>query len=437
MNEFLNRYFKIEAAGSNVRREILAGVTTFVTMCYLLAVVPGMLSNTGIAFGDAFVSTVWITVIATLVMGLWANFPVAVAPGLGISAFFSFIVCGPMGFTWQAGFAAVLISGIIFSLLTFTRIRQLIINSVPMSMKSAIPAGIGFFIAFIGMKNCGLIVGDKTSFVALGNLWDPKVFLTVICVIIIGALIARGTKGAMIIGMAIITVVGFIFGATPLPDLAAEFAKPIKLFPTATAFQLDFGGLMKHSVVVVLFTLCFIDLFDNLGTLIGVCSKAGYVSADGKIRGIDRALMSDSIGTLCSGLLGCTTATTYLESVSGVAAGGRTGLTAVTVAVLFALSLFLAPILSIVPVYATSAALMIVGAMMMGTLRAINWDDFTDALPAFLTVISMPLTFNIATGLGIGFISYIAVKVLTRRWKDINPTMCVLAVLFGISFALR
>lgn len=409
MNEFLNRYFKIEAAGSNVRREILAGVTTFVTMCYLLAVVPGMLSNTGIAFGDAFVSTVWITVIATLVMGLWANFPVAVAPGLGI----------------------------IFSLLTFTRIRQLIINSVPMSMKSAIPAGIGFFIAFIGMKNCGLIVGDKTSFVALGNLWDPKVFLTVICVIIIGALIARGTKGAMIIGMAIITVVGFIFGATPLPDLAAEFAKPIKLFPTATAFQLDFGGLMKHSVVVVLFTLCFIDLFDNLGTLIGVCSKAGYVSADGKIRGIDRALMSDSIGTLCSGLLGCTTATTYLESVSGVAAGGRTGLTAVTVAVLFALSLFLAPILSIVPVYATSAALMIVGAMMMGTLRAINWDDFTDALPAFLTVISMPLTFNIATGLGIGFISYIAVKVLTRRWKDINPTMCVLAVLFGISFALR
>lgn len=370
-------------------------------------------------------------------MGLWANFPVAVAPGLGISAFFSFIVCGPMGFTWQAGFAAVLISGIIFSLLTFTRIRQLIINSVPMSMKSAIPAGIGFFIAFIGMKNCGLIVGDKTSFVALGNLWDPKVFLTVICVIIIGALIARGTKGAMIIGMAIITVVGFIFGATPLPDLAAEFAKPIKLFPTATAFQLDFGGLMKHSVVVVLFTLCFIDLFDNLGTLIGVCSKAGYVSADGKIRGIDRALMSDSIGTLCSGLLGCTTATTYLESVSGVAAGGRTGLTAVTVAVLFALSLFLAPILSIVPVYATSAALMIVGAMMMGTLRAINWDDFTDALPAFLTVISMPLTFNIATGLGIGFISYIAVKVLTRRWKDINPTMCVLAVLFGISFALR
>lgn len=331
----------------------------------------------------------------------------------------------------------MLISGIIFSLLTFTRIRQLIINSVPMSMKSAIPAGIGFFIAFIGMKNCGLIVGDKTSFVTLGNLWDPKVFLTVICVIIIGALIARGTKGAMIIGMAIITVVGFVFGATPLPDLAAEFAKPIKLFPTATAFQLDFGGLMKHSVVVVLFTLCFIDLFDNLGTLIGVCSKAGYVSADGKIRGIDRALMSDSIGTLCSGLLGCTTATTYLESVSGVAAGGRTGLTAVTVAVLFALSLFLAPILSIVPVYATSAALMIVGAMMMGTLRAINWDDFTDALPAFLTVISMPLTFNIATGLGIGFISYIAVKVLTRRWKDINPTMCVLAVLFGISFALR
>lgn len=410
MNELLNRYFKIEAAGSNVRREILAGVTTFVTMCYLLAVVPGMLSNTGIAFGDAFVSTVWITVIATLIMGLWANFPVAVAPGLGISAFFSFIVCGPMGFTWQAGFAAVLISGIIFSLLTFTRIRQLIINSVPMSMKSAIPAGIGFFIAFIGMKNCGLIVGDKTSFVTLGNLWDPKVFLT---------------------------VVGFVFGATPLPDLAAEFAKPIKLFPTATAFQLDFGGLMKHSVVVVLFTLCFIDLFDNLGTLIGVCSKAGYVSADGKIRGIDRALMSDSIGTLCSGLLGCTTATTYLESVSGVAAGGRTGLTAVTVAVLFALSLFLAPILSIVPVYATSAALMIVGAMMMGTLRAINWDDFTDALPAFLTVISMPLTFNIATGLGIGFISYIAVKVLTRRWKDINPTMCVLAVLFGISFALR
>lgn len=200
-------------------------------MCYLLAVVPGMLSNTGIAFGDAFVSTVWITVIATLIMGLWANFPVAVAPGLGISAFFSFIVCGPMGFTWQAGSPRCSSPGIIFSLLTFTRIRQLIINSVPMSMKSAIPAGIGFFIAFIGMKNCGLIVGDKTSFVTLGNLWDPKVFLTVICVIIIGALIARGTKGAMIIGMAIITVVGFVFGATPLPDLAAEFAETDQAFP--------------------------------------------------------------------------------------------------------------------------------------------------------------------------------------------------------------
>ena len=435
--EFLNKLFGIKATGSSVNREILAGITTFVTMCYLLAVVPGMLVHTGLAFEDAFVSVVWITVIATLIMGLWANFPVAVAPGLGITAFFSFMVCGPMGFSWQAGFAAVFISGILFSILTFTKIRQLIINSVPMSMKSAIPAGIGFFIAFIGMKNCGLIVGDKTSFVALGNLGDPQVLLSIVAVIIIAALIARGVKGAMIIGMAAVTVIGYAFGATPLPDLAAQFAKPIRLFPSATFFQLDFSGLYRHGLVVVLFTLCFIDLFDNLGTLIGVCSKAGYIDKDGKIRRIDRALIADSVGTLCSGLLGCTTATTYLESVSGVSAGGRTGLTAITVAVLFALSLFLAPVLALVPVYATSAALMIVGAMMMGSLSSINWDDFTDALPAFLTVISMPLTFNIATGLGIGFISYIAVKVLTKRWKEINPTMCVIAALFAVSFALR
>ncbi|MCG5030829.1 NCS2 family permease [Mesosutterella sp. OilRF-GAM-744-9] len=433
----LNRFFGINAAGSTVKREILAGLTTFITMCYLLAVVPGMLTHTGLSFGDAFVSTVWITVIATLVMGLWANFPVAVAPGLGISAFFSFMVCGPMGYSWQTGFAAVLVSGVIFAILTFTKIRQLIINSVPAAMKAAIPAGIGLFIAFIGMKNCGLIVSDPSTFVALGKMTSPPVYLTLLCVILIGVLIAKNVTGAMILGMAAVTALGFLTGASPAPDLAKGFSEPLHFFPSTTFLQLDFSGLMQHSMITVLFTLCFVDLFDNLGTLIGVCSKAGYIQKDGTIHGIDRALMADSVGTICSGLLGCTTATTYLESVSGVSAGGRTGLTALTVAVLFALSLFLAPVLALVPVYATSAALIIVGAMMLGTLKSVRWDDFTDALPAFLTVITMPLTFNIATGLGIGFISFFLLKLLSGRRAEVNVTLGVLAALFVVSFALR
>lgn len=413
----------------------MAGLTTFLSMCYLIFVVPGMLADAGMPAESAVSATIWVTILATLLMGLWANFPVGVAPGLGISAFFAYYICGPAGYTWQTGLGAVFISGVIFLLLTVTKIRQYIINSVPMDLKYAIVVGIGAFIAFIGMKNCGVIVPDQSTFVTLGNLGKPDTLIAVCGVFIIGVLLALKRRAAIIIGIIAISAIGMGFGLSPLP--AAENFIPRFSLPSECFMKLDLPGALSHGLFSIIFTLTMVDLFDNMGVLIGLAQKAGFMDKSGHIENLDKALMCDSIATMGSAVIGATTATSYLESATGVASGGRTGLTAVVTAALFGLSLFFTPLMSIVPGYATAPVLVIVGALMMQEVVNINFKDFTIALPAFLTIVSMPLTFNIATGFGFGFISFVIMKALTGNFREVSPFMCAIAFCFAINFALR
>ena len=431
----LEKMFNPAARGSTVRREIRAGLTSFMAMCYLIFVVPSMLSDAGMPKDSAVAATIWITVIATLLMGLWAKFPVGVAPGLGITAFFAYYICGPAGYTWQTGLGAVFISGVVFLLLTVTRVRQLIINAVPMDLKYAIVVGIGAFIAFIGMKSCGLVVASPATFVTLGNLGDPKVLLSVGGLFLISALLALRVPGAMIIGIVAIAGADMLLNGPHMPQ--GSIINTSLPLPTETFMAMDLKGALHHGLISIIFTLTMVDLFDNMGVLIGLSQKAGFIREDGHIENLDKALISDSIATMASAVMGATTSTSYLESAAGVVEGGRTGLTAVTTAVLFFLTLFFAPVIGMAPAYATAPVLIIVGAMMMQEVGRIKFKDFTVALPAFLTIISMPLTFNIATGFGFGFVSWVGLKVLTGRFKDLNVVMLIIALCFMINFGLR
>lgn len=435
MTELLERFFKIKENGSTVKTECVAGLTTFMAMCYLIFVVPGMLADAGMNREDAIAATIWITILATLLMGLWAKFPVGVAPGLGISAFFAYYICGPGGYTWQTGLGAVFISGVVFLLLTITKVRQMIIDSVPMDLKYAIIVGIGAFIAFIGMKSCGLIVANQSTFVALGDLSNLPTLLALLGVFFIGILMALRVTGAIIIGILSLSLCGYFFGLVSVPEgglIRASIPGPGSLF-----MQMDLPGAMSHGLFSIIFTLTMVDLFDNMGVLIALAQKAGFISPDGHIKNIDKALMADSIATMGSAVLGATTATSYLEAATGVAAGGRTGLTAVVVAGLFFLSLLFTPVVALVPAFATAPALIIVGALMMQEAVRINFEDFTVALPAFLTIITMPLTFNIATGFGFGFISFVVLRAGTGRWREVSWFMYIIAICFAINFALR
>lgn len=431
----VEKFFQLKEQGSSIKTECLAGLTTFMSMCYLIFVVPGMLADAGMPRQDAVCAVIWISVLATLLMGLWAKFPVGVAPGLGISAFFAYYICGPAGFSWQEGLGAVFISGIIFLLLTVTRVRQMIIDAVPMDLKYAIVVGIGAFIAFIGMKSCGLVIASQSTFVALGNLADPPTLLALLGIFLIGILMALNVTGAIIIGILALCIAGLCFGLVPPLEgslIPAEFPGPQKLL-----LEMDLAGALSHGLFSIVFTLTMVDLFDNMGVLIALAQKAGFIKPNGHIQNLDRALVTDSIATMGSAILGATTATSYLESATGVAAGGRTGLTAIVVAILFFLCLFFAPLVALVPAYATAPALIIVGALMMQEAAKINFQDFTVALPAFLTIVTMPLTFNIATGFGFGFISYVVIKAGCGRFREVSPFMCAIAVCFAVNFAMR
>ena len=435
--EFLERFFQFKAKGTTFKRELMAGLTGFVTVCYVLFVIPAMLSDAGMAKEAATIAVIWVTALACLFMGLYANFPVIVAPGLGIAAFFAYYVCGPMGLTWQAGLAAVLCSGLIFFLLTVTKIRQLIIDSVPLDIKYAIVVGLGCFIAFIGMKNAHIIVADPATFVAFGNMhnWDP--ILAGLGALLIGALMVRRIKGAMIIGIIVITIVGMLVGASPIPDFS-KFEAPKSFLPIDTFLQMDFGAIFEYGLVTVVFTLTMVDLFDNMGTLIGLSQRAGFLNPrTGHIDGLDKALLSDSFATMGAAALGTPTATSYVESAAAIAEGGRTGIVPIVTAVLFLACLLILPIVSIVPSYATAAALIVVGALMMQSIVHIKFDDFTIGMPAFLTILTMPLTFNVATGFGIGFISYVLLKLLTGQEKHLTVMTVLVAAAFAINFCLR
>ena len=431
----LESLFRLKENNTSVRQELLAGLTTFMAMSYLIFVVPSMLADAGIPKDAAIASTIFVTIVITLLMGLWAKFPVGVAPGLGITAYFAYFVCGPMGFTWQAGLAAVFISGVVFFLLTVTRIRQLIIDSVPLDLKLATAAGIGAFIAFIGMKNCGLIVVDSSTGVALGAMTKPEVLLAIAGFFITAVLTLKNVPGGMVIGIIVTTVISLVLGVQKLPE--GDWLSLAVPDLSTTFLALDFPSALSHGLFTIIFTLTMVDLFDNMGPLIGLSRKAGFMEPDGHIRHLDRAFITDSIGTMFSGIVGATTATSYLESAAGVSAGGRTGLTAVTTAALFAAAFFLIPLVGIVPGYATAPALIMVGVFMMQEVVHIQFDRLEIAIPSFLMIIGMPLTFNIATGFGFGFISYTLIKVFTGKWEDVTPIMYIISAAFAVNFVLR
>lgn len=425
------KYFKLKENKTTVRTEILAGITTFMTMAYILAVNPDILSVTGMDKNALFSATAISAFVATLVMALVAKLPFALAPGMGLNAFFAFTVVLGMGHSWQFALTAVFLEGIIFLLLTAFNIRELIINAIPLSVKHAVSAGIGLFIAFIGLQNAGVIVNNDATLVGLGDMGSPAVLIAMGGIVLTAVLLALKVKGALLIGIFTATIAGLPLGVTQMPEGHLVGAPP-SLSPIF--FKFEFAEIFTLDMVIVLFTFLFVDMFDTVGTLVGVSDKAGMLTKDGKVPRAKQALFADSIGTTVGAMLGTSTVTTYVESASGVAEGGKTGLTALTTAGLFLVALFFAPLFTMVPAAATAAALVLVGFFMMSPIQKINFEDFTEAIPAFITIIVMPLTYSIAEGIVFGMLSYVFLKLLTGKVKDISVVMIVLAALFILKF---
>ena len=422
----VERLFSLKENGTSVSQEVSAGVTTFMAMSYLMFVIPSMLADGGIPRDAATSSVILVTVAVTLLMGLWARYPVGVAPGLGITAFFAYYVCGPAGFTWQAGLGAVFISGLVFFLLTVTRIRQFIVNAVPIDLKLSIVVGIGAFIALIGMKSAGLVIADPSTFVALGNVTQPEVQLSVFCFFLTAALMVKGFRAAMLIGILATTALGVILGVTELPKGAWVSLTLPDI--SAVFMQMDLQGALSHGLLSIIFTLTMVDLFDNMGVLIGLARKCGFMRPDGEIRNLDKAFITDSIGTMFSACMGTTTATSCLVG-SEMCIRDRAGC--------FVLALFFIPLVGVVPAYATAPILIIVGALMMQEVVHIRFERLEIAIPAFLTIMTMPFTFNIATGFGFGFVSYTVIHVLMGRWREVTPFMYLISACFVANFIMR
>lgn len=429
---WVERQFKLRENGTNVRTEIMAGITTFMTMAYILFVNPSILSETGMPFNAVLFATAFSAILATLLMAFLANYPFALAPGMGLNAYFTYSVVFGMGYTWQTALGAVFISGILFVLLSLSGVREKIIDAVPATLKSAIGAGIGLFIALIGLQNAGIVVSDPATIIAIGNLTEPSAALAAIGVLITGILLARRVNGAILWGILATTVLGIPMGVTPLPD---GFIQLPSFSTWAPVFgKLDIAGAFNIGLVEVVFAFLFVDLFDTIGTLIGVSERAGFLDKEGKLPRANKALMADSIGTVAGAVFGTSTVTTFVESASGVAVGGRTGLANLVTSACFLLSLFFLPIIGIVPAAATAPALIIVGALMMKPVINIPWDNMEEALPAFIAMIAMPFTYSIATGIALGFITYPVVKLATGKAKEVHPITYILAVLFVLRF---
>jgi AGZA family xanthine/uracil permease-like MFS transporter len=427
----LEKLFKLKENGTNTRTEIVAGITTFMTMAYILAVNPDILSATGMDKNALFTATALSAMVATLVMAVVARLPFALAPGMGLNAFFAFTVVLGMGYSWQFALTAVFLEGIIFLVLTVFNIRELIVNAIPLSMKHAVSAGIGLFIAFIGLQNAGVVVNNDATLVGLGDMGSPAVLVALGGIVLTAVLLALKVKGALLIGIFAATIAGIPAGVTHMPEGHLVDAPP-SLSPIF--FKFDFTQVFTLDMLIVLFTFLFVDMFDTVGTLVGVTSKAGMLDKEGRVPRVKQALFADSIGTTVGAMLGTSTVTTYVESASGVAEGGKTGLTSLTTAALFLIALFFAPLFTMVPPAATAAALVLVGFFMMSPILKINFDDFTEAIPAFITIIVMPLTYSIAEGIVFGMLSYVLLKILTGKFKDVTVVMLVLAVLFILKF---
>ena len=423
--------FNLAAHGSSVRTEVLAGITTFLTMSYIVVVNPGILAIAGIDHGAAFVATCLAAAIGSVAMGLLANLPVALAPGMGINAYFTFVVVKGMGVSWEVALGAVFLSGLLFLVVSVLRVREWLINAIPLSLKLAIGAGIGLFLGLLGMKEMGIIVAHPATFVTLGNLTAPVTLLSCAGFLLIAGLAARGVSGAILIGIIVTAVLGIPFGLTTFQGIVAA---PPSLAPTL--FQLDIPGALSLGIVTVVLTFFLVDVLDNTGTLIATMHRAGLMRPDGSIPRLREALIADSGGAMIGAVLGTSTTVSYIESAAGIQAGGRTGLTAVVVGVLFLLTLFFAPLAMSVPAFATAPALVFVSCMMAAALRDVDWDDVTEYAPAVVLALAMPFTFSITTGIGLGFIVYALLKLLAGRVAEVPGAVWVIALLSGAKFAL-
>lgn len=428
----LEKIFHLSKNNTTVKIEILAGLTTFLTMAYILVVNPSILSQSGMDISAVFTATALASFIGTTIMALVANYPFGMAPGMGLNAFFTFTICLTMKFSWQTALAASLIEGVIFLLLNVFKIRQLIIDSVPQALKYAISIGVGFFIAFIGLQDAKIIVGNQATLVGLGNLKDITVLLACLGVVIIGVLFYKNIKGSFIIGMFSVYVLGMIFKVAAAP--AGIVSMPPSVAPVF--MQFDFKSAMVIGIIPAIVSMLFIDVFDSIGTLIGLASKAGYLDENGNVRNADKVLTADAIGSTIGACLGTSTPVAYIESASGIAEGGRTGLAGLTIAALFFLSLFFSPILTAIPAFATAPVLIVLGVVMMEPITKVNFSDFTEAMPVFLTLILTLLTYSITDGLAFGFISYVLVKLFTGKSKDIPVPMYFITVAFVVLFAI-
>ena len=426
----LEKFFGLSNAGTTVRTEIMAGVSTFLTMAYITVVNPAILSSegTGMSFGAVFTATIIAAVIGTLIMGLWANWPVALAPGMGLNAFFTFGVIFGMGYSYQQALAAVFVAGIVFLILSLTPARKYLINSIPPSMKYGIGAGIGLFLAIIGFKNAGIVVDNPATLVGLGDLSSASALLASLGFIVMAVLDKRNVKGAVIFGILIVSVLAWVLGVS-------EISAVVSLPPSPEhAFSLDFSLIATSGFIGVAFAFLFVDFLDTAGTLTSVANLTGRVDADGTVKGIDKALLADSSATIIGALSGTSNTTSYIESGAGIKDGGRTGLTAVTVAGLFALCLFFAPLAQSIPGFATAPALVFVATYFLRNLKDINWDDVSDYAPAVLAAVMMPLTYSIAYGIAIGFIAYVIIKALSGKTEDLNAGSVSIALLSVIYF---
>ncbi|MCT4593546.1 MAG: NCS2 family permease [Anaeromicrobium sp.] len=437
---FLEKKFRLSENNTNVKTEVMAGITTFMTMAYILIVNPITLSAAGMDFGAVFTATALSALIATLIMALYANLPFALAPGMGLNAFFALSVVKGMGYSWQFALTAVFLEGIIFIILTFFNIREAIINSIPLNLKRAVSVGIGLFVALIGLVNSGIVVSGKFHVgdgkldglvVQLGNLTSGPALLAVIGLLITGVLLAKGVKGALLIGILVSTILGIPMGVTNVEGFKLISAPP-SISPVM--FKLDFSNVFSVDMLIILFTFLFVDMFDTVGTLVGVATKADMLDENGKVPRAKQALFADAIGTTLGALLGTSTVTTYVESASGVAEGGRTGLTALSTAGMFCLALLFSPVFIMIPGAATAPALILVGLFMMSPIIKIDFDDFTEAIPAFLAIVMMPFAYSISEGIVFGMISYVILKTFTGKSKDVSPLLYVISILFVIKF---
>jgi AGZA family xanthine/uracil permease-like MFS transporter len=425
----LDHFFKLSKHNTTVKQELVAGLSTFLAMAYIIVVNPQILSNTGMDYGSVFVATCIAAAVGSLLMGLVANYPIAMAPGMGLNAFFTFGVVLGMGYSWQVALGCIFWSGILFLLLSLFKARKWIIDSIPDTLKYAISIGIGLFLAMIALQNAGVIIKNEATLVGLGNIKSAEVLLCFLGFFIIAALYLRNIAGSLIIGIISITFIAYLAGKISFQGV---FSMPPSIAPTF--LQLEYKAILDLALLPVIFAFLFVDLFDTSGTLIAVADKAKLLNENGQLENVDKALLADSTATVVGSVLGTSSTTSYIESAAGVVSGGRTGLTAVTTAFLFLLALFLSPLTSIIPAYATAPALLFVAVMMMSPIKKIDWDDLSVSAPALITAIMMPLTFSIAEGIALGFISYVLIKLLTGKFSELNISVLIIASLFVLKY---